>query len=312
MIDEYTMIYLKKLALAPLFLIVFSLSLLKLNPLLGSYEQLFSLSIQSLLDLALLSGLILLASFLFILTSTFTQDWKLTLPISALAAVICLVTIPLPLASVLAVGTLVVTTITHFSLQNSLKSYLNFSPGTILGPSIRSLTGLMIIVLAIAYFLSINNLVRTNGFQIPDTLIDPILNLSQTAAGETQSEPAPQLSISPEQLELLRQNPQLLRQSGLDPKILDSLNQPQKGKSTNQSQDLVRSALKTQIDNFLKPYLEFVPVALALLFFFTLQAATIFFSILIYPLLWLIFFILEKIGFVRFEVENRPVKKLVI
>lgn len=80
----------------------------------------------------------------------------------------------------------------------------------------------------------------------------------------------------------------------------------------NLSQDLIKQTVKDQIQNLIKPYQNFIPAGLALLLFLTLQSLTSIINLLIYPLLWLTFFILEKSRFVRFEVEQRPVKKLVV
>lgn len=85
-------------------------------------------------------------------------------------------------------------------------------------------------------------------------------------------------------------------------------------KLTDQGQidSLVKEALKDQIQNLIKPYLGLIPAVVAALLFFTLQALTSLVSLLIYPLLWLIFLILEKIGFVKFTTEMREVKKMVV
>lgn len=79
-----------------------------------------------------------------------------------------------------------------------------------------------------------------------------------------------------------------------------------------QTSNLIKSAVKDQIQNFIKPYQNFIPALLAILLFFTLQSLTSIISLIIDPLLWLIFLILEKSKFIRFEIEQRPVKKLVV
>lgn len=80
----------------------------------------------------------------------------------------------------------------------------------------------------------------------------------------------------------------------------------------NLSQDIIKQAVKDQIQNFIKPYINFVPAVLAVLLFLTLQAFTSIINLLSYPLLWITFYILEKTGFVKFTVEQRPVKKMVV
>lgn len=76
--------------------------------------------------------------------------------------------------------------------------------------------------------------------------------------------------------------------------------------------DLIKQTVKDQIQNLIKPYLNFIPAVLALLLFITLQSLTSIVNLLIHPLLWIIFYVLEKTGFIRFEVEQRLVKKMVV
>lgn len=76
--------------------------------------------------------------------------------------------------------------------------------------------------------------------------------------------------------------------------------------------DLIKQQVKDQLQNLIKPYLNFIPAVLALLLFITLQSLTSIMNLLIHPLLWIIFYILEKTGFIKFEIEQRPVKKMVI
>lgn len=214
----------------------------------------------------------------------------------------------------LAIGIFISLILTYVSLENSLKTYLNFKPYALLGPSIRHLTTFFIIVLCAVYFIFINKEVSEKGFQIPDSLIDSAINLAsglgQTDKPET---PAPKLSISSEQIELLRQNPDLLRQSGLDPSILDTINQPASAKEPQDlTKDLTKQLVADQLDTILKPYLNFIPAVLAVLLYLTLQSLTSILNLLIYPLLWITFSILEKTGFVKFTTEMRPVKKIVV
>ena len=76
--------------------------------------------------------------------------------------------------------------------------------------------------------------------------------------------------------------------------------------------NLIKQTVKDQIQSFIKPYISFIPAILALLLFLTFQSLTSVINLLIYPLLWLIFLILEKTGFIKFTQEMRPVKKIVI
>lgn len=299
---------LKKLTFAPLFLISFGLLLYHINPLFASYNIIFSLTWESFIQLVVLSSLITLTSFLFILFSSLAQDSKIILPVGAAAATISLVITPQPLSFILAVGIFISTLISYLTLEGKLKSYLTFEPNSLLGPSIRHLSGLLILVISLTFFLSTNKIIQEKGFQIPDSLIDAALKVSgQSQSETTQQSLQPQLTN--EQITLLKKNPELLKQYGLDSKTLDSLNQPTTQKS---GQEFIKQTIKDQLQNLLKPYLGIIPALLAFLFFLSLQSLTSILTILIYPLLWITFYILEKTNFVKFEVEQRPVRKMVI
>ena len=304
------MLILKKLTLAPLFLIAFALFVYQLIPLLKSYDLIFSLSINTFISLLILSFLISISCLLFVIFATLAQDLKIALPVSLISALIPMLFLEPALGLIFAVAIFISFLLTYLSLDVSLKSYLTFKPESILGPSIRHLSGLLILSFCLIYFLSSSKIIAQAGFQIPDSLIETALDLATE-----QSSPAPQLpAISQEQIDLLKQNPELLRQSGLDPAILDTLNQPQSkaGSPQNLTQDLIKQTVKDQIQSFIKPYVNFVPAGLAILLFLTLQSLTSLINLLIYPLLWIIFYILEKTGFVKFETEQRPVRKMIV
>ncbi len=299
----------KKLLFAPFFLISFGFLLHFINPLFASYDIIFSLSLESLTQLIILSSLITLTSFLFVLFSSLAQDSKIILPVGATAALISLVVTPQPLSFILAVGIFISTLISHLTLEGKLKSYLTFEPNSLLGPSIRHLSGLLILVVSLTFFLSTNKIIQEKGFQIPDSLIDTALKVSGQAQSETTQSQSIQPQLTNEQITLLKKNPDLLKQYGLDSKTLDSLNQPASQKS---GQDFIKQTIKDQLQNLLKPYLGIIPALLAFLFFLSLQSLTALLTILIYPLLWITFYILEKTNFIKFEVEQRPVRKMVI
>lgn len=310
------MLIVKKLILAPFVLILFAILIYQLLPFLKSYDFVFSLSLNTFTSLLILSALICLSSFLFILFASLSQDLKITLPATLLFALIPLIFLGISLALVLVVAIFVSLLLASLNLDSTLKSYLTFQPGSLLGPAVRHLSGFLILSFCVVYFLSSSKMVAQNGFQIPDSLIDTALKFSMPATPNNQLEQVqtslPQ--ITPEQLDLLKKNPDLLRQSGLDPKILDSLSKPSQGTKTpnDLTNNLIKQTVKDQIQGFLKPYLNFVPAILAVLLFLTLQSFTSIINLLIYPLLSATFYILEKSGFIRFEVEQRPVKKMVV
>lgn len=286
--------FVKKLIFAPLFLIVFALLIYQLNFLLVSYDLIFSLSTATLIQLITISVLFSTSCLSFVLFVTLASEWKIILPVGIIASAVPLIFIPSSLALIFAVAVLVSFLLTSLNLDSTLKSYLTFKPFALLGPSIRHLSTLLILSFCLIYFLSVSKAVAQNGFQIPDSLIDTALKMAPLPSEQTQLP-----SISPD--------PELLRQSGLDPKILDTLNQPK-----NPANDLIKKTVKDQIQNFIKPFLNFIPGILTILLFLTLQSLTSILNLLIYPLLWLLFSILEKTGFVKFEVEQRPVKKLIV
>lgn len=307
------MVMLKKLTFAPLFLLTFSILIFKLPAFLKSSDILFSVSISTFIQLMILSALISLSSFLFVVFTALSQNWKFSLPVGILASVIPFVFLETGLALVFAVAVLVSLVLTFLSLENSLKSYLTFQPNTLLTPSIRHLSQLLILTTCLVYFLSTNKIIAQNGFQIPDSLIDSALKFTPQLQSEQSEDSAPSLSIPKEQLELLKQNPQLLKQSGLDPKILDTLSQPQnESKNSPGTSDLLKQTIKEQVQNLIKPYQNYIPAVLSVLLFFTLQSLSSIIQILVYPLLWLSFLILEKSRFIKFEIAQRPVKKMVV
>lgn len=262
------MILLKKLLFAPFFLIAFTLLIYRLKAFSSGYDFIFSLSADTLMVLIVIAGLICLSSFLFVLFATLSQDWKYVLPVGILASSVSFLFLETGLALVLSVAILVSLLLTFLSLDNSLKSYLNFAPNSLLGPPIRHLGGLLILVICVVYFFSTNKIVAQKGFEIPDSLIDTALKFT------ADSQPANTLQ--------------------------------------NLSNDLIKQTVKDQVQAFIKPYLNFIPAILAVLLFLTLQSLTSLINLLIYPLLWITFYILEKTTFIHFATEMREVRKLVV
>lgn len=304
------MLILKKLIFAPFFLIFFTLLIYSLNPLFKSYDFIFSLSLNTLIQLVVLGLFILLTSFLFVLFATTALDWKITLPVGILTAVIPIIFLKTDLAIVFFVGTLISLLLIYIILENSLKTYITFNPVSLLSPSVKHLSGFLILVICISYVLSINSAVEQAGFQIPDSLIDTALEFSQPQTGKQDT--TPQLpSLSEDQIDLLRKNPDLLRQSGLDPKILDNLGEDLQAPLAPNN-DLIKQAVKDQLQTIIKPYLGFVPALLSVILFFLLQSITSILNLFISPLLWITFYLLEKTGYISFITETREVKKMVI
>lgn len=299
--------FVKKLIFAPLFFASLSFLLYQLNPLFKSYDFIFAFSASTIIQLILFAALISLTSLSFVLFAIFANDWKVILVVGILTSTLPVFFVRGDLGLILSVGTLVILLLTYLGLEKTLKNYLNFEPGALFGPHIRRMCTFLILVISLTYFLSISRHIYENGFQIPDPLIEQALKITAPSKESDQQQTGPQPSITPQQIELLKQNPDLLKQYGLDPKILESMSAP-----ADLAQDTLKQAVKGQLDGIIKPYLGIIPGVLAVLFFFILQSLVTLLNLLIYPLLWGIFYIFEKTGYIKFEVEQRTVKKMVI
>ncbi len=148
---------LKKLILAPTFLVIFITLLYQLTPLLSSYDFIFSLSLATLIQLLTISAFFSFSSLLFILFATLADNWKLVLPVSVISGLITFVFVTPALAVILGVAVFVSFLLTFLSLNVSLKSYLTFEPNKLLGPSIRHLSGFLILSFCLVYFFSLWN-----------------------------------------------------------------------------------------------------------------------------------------------------------
>lgn len=302
--------YLKKLVFAIPFLIFFFLFCLNLDFFLKNSNFLFSFNIAEIIQLILLIFYLLLSSTFFAIFITLASDWRFILSVIILASFI-----PFFLSSssvyILIFGFFIAFLITFFFLQKKLKNYLTFQASTLLIPSTKFLATLIILVSSLVFYLNISQSLVKTGFQIPDSLLDPIIKMSSSSlsSGLPQG-PGPMLDIPADQINLLKQNPDLLKQYGLDPKILDQVNIT-KSSSINQN-DLIKGAVNSQIQSLIGPNIKIVAIILAVIFFLSLNFLASFLALLLYPIISLIFWILEKSGFTKFEVTQREVKKLII
>ncbi len=286
----------KKFLLAPIFLLSFVLFLSQLSSIFKTYDFIFSISINALIPIIIVSVSLIFVSFSFALFYSLAQDWRIGLPVSLIASFTPLFFFDSTTAIILGIGSLIGFILTFFSLDNTLKTYVEFRPTFLLSPAIRHLSTLLIVIICSLYYISINSIIQLNGFQIPDTLIDAAMQFTPLEA-ETEPQSTPL--------------PAALKQLGIDPKILDSLDtgnlQPAQISST-----IIKETLKDQFDQMIKPYFNWIPVLLAILLFFLLQTINSLLNLLLYPLLWISFYIFEKTGFVKFVIEERPVKKMVV
>ncbi|MBI2337918.1 hypothetical protein HYU95_01930 [Candidatus Daviesbacteria bacterium] len=301
------MILLKKLIFAPFFLVIFALLVYKLKSVFISFDFIFTLSPDTLTGLLsffalplIISPLTMFASFLFILFASIASDWKIVIPVGIIASLIPMIFLDPVYGLILMVGILVSLLLAFVFLESTLKSYVTFNPYSLLGPQIKNLSIFLILIISFICFLSINKSVPPEGFQISESFLNP--------PRASSSQPP----VSNEQIDLLKENPQILKQFGLDPAILDSLNLSGQSDMTN---ELVNQTIKDQLQlliDTLNPYARFIPLVLSVLLFFNLFSAFFILNFFLHLLLFLTFYILEKTGFIKFTTEMREVKKLVV
>lgn len=300
-----------------IFLLPFTLAFaglcLQINTILIQSDFLLSLNLNSLLQLVSFSVLLLTTSLFFIIFVSLAGDWKVVIPSVLVLSFSSLLLTNSPASIILASGFFISFSLIFLLLNRESKTYLTFKPAALLTPPTKQLSTLIILVCSIAFFMLASQTISKQGFKIPDSIIDQALQFSTPPGSKSQEEnPIDQLQIPAEQLELLKQNPALLKQSGLDPKILDQIGKPASGKKSVNTQDLVKPLVQEQLQNIIKPYISFIPIVLAVLFFFSLQSIIALLSLFVPSIIWLIFLILEKTGFTKYTKEMREVKKLVV
>lgn len=308
----------KKLVFALPFLLALFGTYQYLGVLLQNPYLIFDFNVATLIQLTVFLLLLLFSGLFFVVFSTLAQDLKITLPAAFAGTFLALLILPMPSALVITLGSILILTLTLLALNKKLSTYLTFQPTALLVPTVRQLVPLLLLVFSLAFYLAVDTKIKTEGFQIPDSVLDPVIamTLSQQAPIETETQPTKKSSLpqlTPEQIQLLKQNPQMLKQYGLDPSVLDQVNTnpPAGGPQTLQT-SLIKTEVKKQVNALIQPQIQLLPTILAALFFLTLKFGLSILSMVLSPLLWLIFLILEKTGFTQYTKEMREVKKLVV
>lgn len=322
----------KTVIFAPVFLILLACSLYFLGPVLSHTDFIFTFDVNVLAKLLIFCGSLLLTYLFYSIFVTLSQDWKIILPIIFVSGILPLILLPAPVNYIFTIGLIILLLLESVLLMHKLKTYITFSTATLLTPSIKALTTLTLVISVFSYYLLISADIAENGFEVPEQLIDYAMGLATSSAeksipvkGEKYLAQIPQLTS--EQLKLLRENPDLLRQYGLDPAILDeyenasapnlpkpgAVKLPQKPEGGEESPNqLLRELIKNQFNTIIRPYQKIIPIFLAVGLFLILQPIISILSILINPLLWIIFKILQRSKFVKFYTEMREIKKLVV
>lgn len=298
----------KKLIFAPIFLIVFAFFCLQLGITLAIPNLALSFGLSTLIQLLVLTAVTMLASLFFVVFAVLAFDWRVVGPLSLLASILFFIFFT-PLTGL--IGAMLILALLcsiYLMLEQKLKSYLDFKPTVLFKSSIKNLAWFLILISALAYYFVISNDISKNGFALPDSLIDTSLKFMPASTTLEQTPQLPQ--IPPEQLDALKKNPQLLKQYGLDPNLLDQYSKQQSA-TPPATESPVKKLIKEQLQTMIKPYERFIAPVLAILFYFSLTFFLSIFSIFISPLVWLTFWILRKSGFIKFVEEQRTIKKMV-
>lgn len=305
---------LKKITIAPFFILSFAFFSFQLSLILHLPNLVFSLDYNLFLQTVLLVILAVIASTFFITYTALSQDIKFVLPLAALGVLIFIFFLPSPVNYYLSLPLLAFFLLSILFLKNALKTYINFRPGFLFTPEVKRLTLMFLLLSSFAYYLTIDAQIKQKGVEIPDSLIDTALKFTPQPEG-VQKDFGNIPEIPAEELNLLKKNPKLLSQYGLDPSMLDLLEDKSTDKDlakSNPVQLSVKPLIKQQVQELLKPYLNIIAPFLAVIFFFSLSFIFSITGVLISPLIWLIFYILEKTKVITFTKEMREVRKMVI
>lgn len=308
----------KKLIFALPFLLSIAVFYLQAGAFLKDFSALFSLNVTFLLTLMYFAAIIVLVSYLFVVFANLAGDFKIVIPVILLSGLISFLFTDSPVNYFLGGGLIIALGISFaFILNRIKKDPANFQVSNNINKPSGQLSALIIVVVTIAlYFMS-----AANSEQLVQSFIDSVVDFSSNFVQNQQSAQIPELtqsagpSLTPEQISELKQNPQLLKQFGLDPSVLDQLDSTTKI-TTITPQNAIAEAAKPiiteQITNFIKPYMGIIPFAIAFIFFLNFQFFTSIILFVSSPLTYLLFLILEKIGFIKYEITTRQVKKLVV
>lgn len=295
----------KKTAFCIPFIFSFIGFCISLKPFLDNPVNILSLDNGTLISIPVLTIFTVLSCFLFAVFVTLSQKWSYIL-ISVPAVVITSIFFITQSSIIFAIACSASLMLVAFLLQPGLKTYITFKPGELLLPSVSQLITLILLCASIPFYISSMQNVKQKGFQLPDSLINSVLDaIPQDYLNQSG---LPQ-SITPEQIIQIKNNPSVLNQLNIDPKILDDL---VRFKKQITPKTIFKASIENQLKNYINPYLLFIPGILTFLFFVTFKSLSSLFSFLLYPLTWFTFWILEKTKYTHYEIETRQVRKLTV
>jgi ABC-type multidrug transport system fused ATPase/permease subunit len=316
----------KKLIFAPLCIVLVLTLLFFYKPFLEKYLNIFLAEYGGVFEFGLLALIISITGISYCLYLAFTQNIKYSLIFAFIASITPFLFFPPSLALVIGIGMFASFLVVHFTLQSNLKTYVNFQPTALLSGPVKTFNSLLLLSLAFGFFLNTNSIIKSQGFSIPEEVIEWATDLSIKQSGiEVKGEKYLAQSLTPEQLELLQQNPEVLEQFGVS---IDDVNQfvQDDGIEKNQEavkivpsvkdnfsiKDKVKAQIRNTLEEMIKPYLFAIPFILAFLFYSISGFYLWLISLLINPLIILLFYIFEKSGFIKYQKEVREIKKMVI
>lgn len=316
------MVYFKKLIFAPIFLAFITSLIYFYKLILDKHTQVFFGNYGGLYDFGIFALILLLSSLTYCLFVTFTQSIKYVLSLALLSISSSFIFLNTQLAIITGAGIFLSLLAGYFALKSNLSTYVNFKASSILSGPIKSINLLILLTLSLGYYLNANLIIQTQGFKIPDPLIDFAIDLSLGGAnipvlGEKYY--IAQTGTFQEQLEYLKKHPELMEEYGLKPEDLETFSGLTSGlgnetplKPRSGIKDVIKTQISDSLDQAIKPYLFVVAIILAVLFFSEASFILWLLSLLLSPMLLLLFYIFEKTGFVKYEKEMREVKKIVV
>lgn len=318
----------KKLFFIPFFIIsvigtVVYANMLLTDPLTG----IFSFQSGTLFTIIYLCIALSLTALFFSIIVMLSGNWAIPLFTAIFGALVPLMMIAeTPLNMIMAGGFLLSFIIGMIYSLQKLKTYIHFSPSQLISPPVKLIILVLVLTLSYSYYSLAETELKAKGFSIPDPLIDAAIAMSGTnLSGEATSDTStpqpslPNINLTTEQITMLKQNPALLKQFGVTAKDLDAIiaSQQKAGKTTSkggaestESPNLIKTMVKSQLDNALKPYETYIPPFLAVLFFTSVVSISSLTGFFLPIILWILFWIFEKSGFIKFTKELREVKKL--
>lgn len=321
----------KKLLFAPVFLSLLLTLFYLYKLVLDKYLEVFFGEWGGMYELGLIALVIMLSSLSYCIYISFTRDVKYYLPVAIIGSLTPFIFLNPSLALIACIGIFASTSFAYFSLKESFKTYVNFQPVTLLASPIKTLSTLLLLSLTLVFYFHSNSIIQKHGFKIPDQVVDWAIDLSMKGTLPVKGEKylAQLPTLNQEQINLLKQSPEVLKQYGISAKDLDQLtpaeNSTSKIQPSNQNainispqlpglnlKDVIKTQINSSLDQMIKPYLFAIPMILAFLFYSLVSFALWVFSIFLSPAILLIFYIFEKTGFIKFEKEMREVRKMVV